>query len=66
MKAANALRAFFNKPGLREDIPYPPCPVTEIKQFKEACTPEEWQEFGRQACEAMGEVFEPATDTAAA
>lgn len=61
MKAANALRAFFNKPGCREDMYYLTCPVTEIKQFKESCTVEEWQEFGRQACEAIGEVFEPAT-----
>ena len=59
MKAANALRAFFNRPGLRKDMYYPKCQISEIKEFKEACTQEEWQESGRQACEAMGEVFEP-------
>ena len=46
MKAATAIKKFTG------------ANVTEIKEFKIACTPEEWKELGKQACEIMGEEFE--------
>jgi len=58
MKAAAAIIKFIGLPGHNSDMNYHKAPVAEIKNFKQACTPEEWQEFGRQACEAMGETFE--------
>jgi hypothetical protein len=58
MKAANAIRQFMNQ-GVKEGL-YSTVTVSEIKDFKEVCTDQEWQEFGKQACAIMGEVYEPA------
>jgi len=34
--------------------------MSEIKEFKQAYSDAEWQEFGKQAFEIMGEEYEPA------
>ena len=58
MKAATAITKFINSPGYNSEMIYPSAKIQEIKSFKEACSPEEWATFGRQAAEALGEVFE--------
>ena len=59
MKAAAAIRKFFNNgPCIDSLITYPPVSVTEIRDFKLAMEPEEWQELARQACDLMGETLE--------
>lgn len=59
MKTANAIRTFMNDgPCLNPEMSYPKISVTEIKEFKSVCTDEEYHDFGRQACEILGEVHE--------
>jgi hypothetical protein len=58
MKSAAAIQRFFNIPGPREDMNYSRASVSEIKELKESCSPEEWHELGRQACVALGEEHE--------
>ena len=61
MKPANAIMTFFNKgPELNPDLPYLPIKVGEVREFKGACSPEEWEEFARTACQILGETYEPA------
>ena len=48
MKAATAIRA------------YTEAMMKEIKEFKNACSDEEWQELGKQACAELSEEFDPA------
>ena len=52
MKATTAIRNYINKDN--EDK----ATVSEIKQFKDTCSKEEWKDFGRQSCELLGEPFE--------
>lgn len=59
MKAATAIGKFMKQPTSGPFGNTPPS-ITEIKELKEACTSEEWQEYGKQAAEAMGEEFTPA------
>uniref|UniRef100_A0A6M3LTR2 Uncharacterized protein n=1 Tax=viral metagenome TaxID=1070528 RepID=A0A6M3LTR2_9ZZZZ len=54
MKAATAIKTFLSKDT--ENVS-----MVEIKEFKSVCTDEEWQEFGRQSCKALGVEFEPAS-----
>jgi hypothetical protein len=54
MKTANAIRTFMNRPGNRSDMIYSKVTVSELKELKEASTSEEWTDYGRVACEAMG------------
>ena len=58
MKSATAIQKFLNAPGLNPEMSYPRVTVAEIKQFKDSCSPAEWAEFGRQACELLGEKHE--------
>ena len=59
MKASVAIRNFFNSgPVCSAYCSYPPVSVNEIKEFKDSCTFEEYQEYGRQACELIGTEFE--------
>ncbi len=48
MKAATAIRKYLA-----------PVTMLEIKDLKMVCTDTEWQQFGKDACAEMGEVFEP-------
>jgi len=57
MTSAAAIIRFFNSPGYNPEMRYSRVTVHEIKKFKAVCTQEEWTEFGRQACEAIGEEF---------
>ena len=54
MKASAAIRQFMNTPG------YDKVTVAEIKALKKACSPEEYEELGRQACKLMDMPFETA------
>ena len=58
MKAASAIQKFFRAPGTRKDEIYMNATVSEIKEFKKACTDSEWQRLGKQACEILGEKYE--------
>ena len=58
MKAATAIKKFMGTQGTNPNMTYPSVSVSEIKELKEATSNEEWIEFGRHACEAMGEEFE--------
>ena len=58
MKTATALRKFFSLPGHNPDMVYDPVSLPDIKELKDNCTPEEYHELGKQACELMGETFE--------
>ena len=58
MKPASAIKKFVGLPGFNPEMTYLPANVTEIKEFKNVCTSDEWDEFGRQACEAMGVEFD--------
>jgi hypothetical protein len=55
MKALAAIRKFVNE-GTNEQTKVR---MKELKEFREACTADEIQAFGKQACEIMGETFEP-------
>ena len=58
MKSASAIRAIMNVPGYNPDMLYTPIKMTELKEFKAACTTEEWTEFGQQACGLLGQEHE--------
>lgn len=59
MKTVGAIRQFINNgPRLNPEMVYHPATVSEIKEFKDSMSVEEWHELGRQACEIMGETFE--------
>ena len=58
MKSAKAIVSFMNKPGNRSDMDYPRVTLPELKEFKSACSIEEYRTLGKQACEAIGEVFD--------
>ncbi len=47
MKAATAIRKYIGDATMKE-----------IKAFKDTCGSDEWQEYGRQACELLGEKYE--------
>ena len=58
MKSSSAISKFINSPGYNSEMSYTKANITEIKEFKDSCTSEEWTQFGRQACEVLGEAFE--------
>ena len=58
MKAATAIKRFLDKPGYNPDMIYIKPNMTEIRELKDSCSAQEWQELGRQACEALGVEFE--------
>lgn len=59
MKGAKALREFFNKgPECNPELMYPAVSVTELREFKLACTDDEYREMAAQACELIGETFD--------
>ena len=59
MKTATAIRTLLgNGVGCNPEMVYPKASMMEIKEFKESCSPEEWIDFGRQACEVLGEIHE--------
>lgn len=59
MKAATALRTFFNNgPVCNESMTYPTLNVKEIRDFKVACGDEEYFELAEQAATLLGETFE--------
>ena len=60
MRPAAAIKKFMGTQGFNPDMTYYPVKISEVKEFKTVCTSEEWNEFGRHACEAMGEEFENA------
>ena len=58
MKASSAIKKFLEAPGNRSDMVYPKVSVSEIKECKEACSEQEWQDLGVQAAEALGVELE--------
>lgn len=58
MKTATAIKKFMDVPGFNPDMNYEKASAKEIKEFKDTCSEVEWKEFGRQACEVLGETFE--------
>lgn len=58
MKATAAIKLCLNTPGNRPDMVYQPVSVQEIKELKDACSIDEWQMLGRQACTALGLAIE--------
>ena len=58
MKTSAAIRRFMNSQGHNPDMTYAPVKVQEIKEFKNACTPEEYADLGKQACTLLGETWE--------
>jgi len=61
MKPAKAIMIFFNKgPELNSDLSYIPVSVGEVREFKNACSSEEWEGYARTACQILGETYEPA------
>ena len=54
MTAAKALKMFLEDGPLGVKTT-----ARDMLDFKKACTPAEYIEFGRQACEALGEPYEP-------
>lgn len=59
MKAGPALSKYFNTAG--DPAGYAKRPIGEFSAELKALSPEEKQELGRQACEAMDLDFTPAT-----
>lgn len=55
MKAATAIRTFINKNTDEQSK----VSMQELREFRDACTKEEWASFGMQACKLLGEIFEP-------
>ena len=51
MKATTAIMTFMNTKG------YERVSVKEMKEFKDFCSPLEFQKYGKQACEALEEDF---------
>jgi len=59
MKAAAAIKEFLNRDDRNIGYLYQrKISVRELKEFREACTDNEFQEFGKQAAELIGEKFE--------
>lgn len=55
MSPTVAIKTFIEKHPLAK-----PCTVNELKEFKTACTAEEWIQFGTDAAKALGvELDEP-------
>ena len=53
LKPASALRKFLQTDCCDTGRMYPPVSVTEIKEFKEACTEGEYAELGQQAIDHL-------------
>ena len=53
LKPATALRKFLQTDCCNTGRLYPPVSVTEIKEFKEVCSPTEYQEMGKAAAEHL-------------
>jgi hypothetical protein len=58
MKPSASIITFFKTPGFDPTTMYQPLTVAELKEFKMACSEEEYLELARQAAEELGEKLE--------
>jgi hypothetical protein len=58
MKGLSAIKKFMGTQGNNPNMSYEEPKMAEMKAFLTVCTPDEKIEFGKCACELLGEPYE--------
>jgi hypothetical protein len=58
MKRVTAIKKYMGLPGNNPEMNYAEPKAAEMKAFLDVCSDQEKTQFGRQACEFLGETFE--------